>query len=94
MKTSFLIGMVHGVGAETPTQILLFTTAAGLAGALGGVTLVVLFVTGLFLGNTVLALAAAAGVSAGRKVPLLYLGFASMTAAVSILVGWTYLLSA
>lgn len=90
-KTSFLIGMIHGVGAETPTQILLFTTAAGLAGALGGVTLVALFVAGLLLGNTVLAILAIAGISTGRRLPLLYLSLATTTAVISIAVGSAYL---
>lgn len=89
--TSFVIGMIHGVGAETPTQILLFTTAAGLAGALGGVSLVALFVLGLLLGNTVLALVSAAGVSMGQKVPVLYLALAATAGVVSIAVGSTYL---
>lgn len=35
VKTSFIVGMVHGVGAETPSQLLLFTAAAEVAGALG-----------------------------------------------------------
>jgi high-affinity nickel-transport protein len=89
--TSFVIGMIHGIGAETPTQILLFTTAAGLAGALGGVSLVTLFVVGLLLGNTVLALVSVAGVSAGRKVPVVHLAVAAVTAVMSIAVGSTYL---
>ena len=89
-KTSFVIGMIHGVGAETPTQILLLTTAAGVAGALGGVALVALFVGGLLLGNTLLAVVAAAGMSAGRRLPVLYMGLAVTTALVSIAVGWTY----
>ncbi len=91
MKTSFLIGMIHGVGAETPTQILLFTTAAGLAGALGGVTLVGMFVAGLLLGNTVLAIVSTAGVSAGTKVARLHMGVATTAAVISIYVGWSYL---
>lgn len=91
-KTSFVIGMIHGIGAETPTQILLFTTAAGLAGAMGGVTLVALFVVGLLLGNTVLAICSVMGLSAGRRVPFLYLGLATTTAVISIAVGGAYLI--
>ena len=91
-KTSFLVGMVHGVGAETPTQVLLFSGAAGLAGSAAGVALVVAFVLGLFVGNTVLAVGTAFGFSAGKRLPLAYLFLAGLTALVSVYVGVAYLL--
>lgn len=93
VKTSFLVGMVHGVGAETPTQVLLFTSAAGVAGGLGGVALVLAFVTGLLAGNSVLALVATAGFGAGRRLPLLHMTLAAATAAASVVVGAGYLLA-
>ena len=92
VKTSFLIGMLHGVGAETPTQILLFVSAAGMAGALGGVVLVATFVLGLLLGNSVLAVATTLGFSSGRGVPYFYAALGVGTAAISIYVGLAYLL--
>lgn len=92
VKTSFLIGMLHGVGAETPTQILLFVSAAGMAGALGGVVLVATFVLGLLLGNTVLAVAATVGFASGKRVPYFYTALGVGTAAISIYVGLAYLL--
>lgn len=90
--TSLLVGMVHGVGAETPTQILLFTTAVGVAGSLGGIGLVAVFVGALLLGNTILALIASFGFAAGKKMPLLYMGLAAVTAIVSVYIGGIYLL--
>lgn len=90
--TSFLVGIVHGVGAETPTQMLLFTTAAGVAGAWGGGVVVVTFVAGLFLGNLLLTALTVSGFAAGRRMPLLYIGLAATTAAASIWIGAIYLL--
>lgn len=90
--TSFLIGIVHGVGAETPTQMLLFTTAAGVAGAWAGGVVVVAFVIGLFLGNLLLTALTVSGFAAGRKMPLLYMALAATTAATSIWIGAVYLL--
>lgn len=90
--TSFLLGMVHGVGAETPTQVLLFSSAAGLAGSLAGVALLVAFVVGLFLGNSILAVGATFGFSAGKRLPLAYLGLAGVTALISVYVGVAYVL--
>lgn len=90
-RTSFAIGMIHGIGAETPTQILLFTTAAGVTGAVGGVALVAVFAAGLLLGNSILTFASVAGASAGRRLPALYLALATTTAVISIGVGCAYL---
>lgn len=91
-KTSFFVGMIHGIGAETPTQVLLFTTAAGVAGTIGGLALVAAFVFGLFLGNSVLAVLTSAGFTAGKKLPIVYMGLAALTAVLSIYVGIAYLL--
>lgn len=90
--TSFGVGLIHGIGAETPSQVLLFATAAGLAGSLGGAAVLVAFVVGLFLGNSILAVAASAGFSGGRKAPRLYMALAGSTALVSIYVGFLYAL--
>lgn len=92
VKTSLLVGMVHGVGAETPTQVLLFTTAAGVAGTFGGIALVAAFALGLLAGNSILALLTSAGFVAGKRLPFLYAGLATVTAIVSVYVGATYLL--
>lgn len=91
-RTSFVIGMIHGVGAETPTQILLFTAAAGVAGAMGAVVLVAAFALALLLGNTVLVIALTAGHLSGRRMPLFYVGLAATTAALSIYIGGAHLL--
>jgi len=85
------IGMIHGVGAETPSQMLLFTSAAGVTSALGGMFLVVAFVAGLMAGNTVLAVASAAGYSQGKRLPVVYMILAGLTAVMSIALGSLYL---
>jgi ABC-type nickel/cobalt efflux system permease component RcnA len=92
VKTSLLVGMVHGVGAETPTQVLLFTSAAGVAGTIGGVAVLFAFVFGLLVGNTILAVGSTVGFAAGKKLPVIYMALAAATAAVSIFVGVAYLL--
>lgn len=84
-------GAIHGVGAETPTQILLFVTAAGATTTLTGIFVLVAFVVGLFLSNTLLAIACVAGFRTGRDVPLFYLGLVSATSLLSIVVGSLYL---
>ena len=60
-RTAFGVGMIHGIGAETPTQMLIFLTAAGAGGEAVGVLLLVCFIAGLVTSNSLIALAAAAG---------------------------------
>ena len=80
--TSFGVGVLHGIGAETPTQMLLFVSAAGVAGALGGIVLVLAFVAGLAISNTAVAVAARAGVTSARgSFPV----FAGVTVVVGVL---------
>jgi high-affinity nickel-transport protein len=86
--------MVHGVGAETPTQILLLAAAAGVAGGSAALMLLGAFVAGLFVANTLVALGAAVGFTEGRRLPLVYLVLAVVTALVSVWVGASYLLDA
>ena len=89
--TSFGIGMIHGVGAETPTQVLLFATAAGVAGGAAGVVLLSVFVLGLFLANTAVALATSLGYNTGKRLPVVFMGLAALTAVSSLTVGMLYL---
>ena len=91
VPTAFGVGAIHGVGAETPTQVLLFTTAAGVTGTLGGLLVLGTFVAGLIVGNSILAVTASAGFARGRQVPRIYIGLAGATALISITVGLSYL---
>ena len=90
--TSFVIGMVHGVGAETPTQLILFTSAAGVAGSWAGMGLVIAFVVGLLLGNLILTAIVTVGMAASDRVSLAYMALGTATALVSLWVGVAYLL--
>ncbi len=54
---AFLVGMIHGVGAETPSQMLVLVLAAGLGGGQAYVA-VTTFVAGLFVSNTIICGAA------------------------------------
>jgi hypothetical protein len=84
------IGMLHGVGAETPTQLLLFVTAAGVGSNIAGLAVVAIFVGGLFISNTAVAIASAFGFAGGRRLPILYLTVALITGTFSLLVGSAY----
>jgi high-affinity nickel-transport protein len=90
--TAFGIGMLHGVGAETPTQILIFIAAAGAGGKGAGVLLLGCFLVGLLSSNTVVALASTFGfMGAGRNWKL-YVGISVLTASFSLVIGTLFLL--
>jgi High-affinity nickel-transport protein len=60
-RTAFGIGMIHGIGAETPTQVLIFVTAAGEGGKESGLVLLGAFLVGLLAANSVVAFAGVSG---------------------------------
>ena len=55
-RSAFGVGMIHGIGAETPTQVLIFLAAAGAGGKLVGLTLLGCFLVGLLTSNTLIGL--------------------------------------
>lgn len=87
----FTVGIIHGLGAETPSQLLLFLLAANLGGTSRGLLGLVCFITGLLLMNTIMT-ASASGIFAGSTHrPRLQLTVTSLTAAYSFIVGTIFL---
>jgi high-affinity nickel-transport protein len=85
------IGVLHGVGAETPTQVVVLLAATRVTGNLEALALLLAFVVGLFLANTAVALVATTGyVTAARNVRV-YLGVALGCAAISAVTGVVFL---
>jgi High-affinity nickel-transport protein len=88
---AFGIGMLHGVGAETPTQVVLFVAAAGVGGAVAGLGLLVAFIVGLLCSNTTVALVAAFGSLGAAKRWWLTVTVSLLTAASSLVIGVLFL---
>lgn len=85
-KTSLAIGALHGIGAETPTQVLIFIAAASAGGVGAGLAVLVSFLIGLVIANTVIAIGAAWGFSSSRN-GAAYKVLAGATAAASLVIG-------
>ena len=79
------------MGAETPTQVLIFLAAAGAGGAIAGVAALTLFLVGLFTANTVVTVASAFGFLSATRYPRVNLGFGLLTVLVSLSVGLLFL---
>lgn len=91
-KGAFIVGLIHGVGVETPSQILLFVTAAGLSHTYSAVVVLFVFVLGLILSNTLISIFSVLGYAKVKKNSniLLVLGF--ITGLFSIIIGLQLLL--
>ncbi|MFD1675355.1 hypothetical protein [Alicyclobacillus fodiniaquatilis] len=84
---AFSIGIVHGVGAETPTQLLLFATASGLASPVKGFSVVMLFVLGLLCSHLMITCVSLAGFMSALRHRLLVRTVGIATATYSLLMG-------
>lgn len=91
-KSTFLVGVIHGLGAETPTQILLFLMAANLGGTGAGLLGLLMFILGLILMNSLMCASAAGIFSATLARPSALRALTLATSAYSIVVGMIFLL--
>lgn len=89
--STFLVGVIHGLGAETPTQILLFLMAANLGGTAVGLLGLLMFIIGLLAMNTLMCASAAGIFSAALAKPSALRAVTLMTSAYSIVVGVIFL---
>lgn len=91
-STAYLVGVIHGIGAETPTQVLLFISAAGAAGNRLGAILVLVFIIGLLISNSIITTLSTFGfIGAHKNAPVLMI-LGGLTAAFSLTVGTIFLL--
>jgi ABC-type nickel/cobalt efflux system permease component RcnA len=90
--TAFGVGMIHGIGAETPTQVLIFLAAAQAGGKTAGVVLLLCFVAGLLTSNSVVALAATFGYRRIEANFTVYAAVSLVTAFFSLTIGALFLL--
>lgn len=90
--STFLVGVIHGLGAETPTQILLFLMAANLGGTAAGLLGLLAFIVGLLAMNTLMCASAVGLFSATLARPNALRALTLATSAYSIVVGTIFLL--
>lgn len=91
-RAAFAVGVLHGTGAETPTQVVLFASA-GAAGAGGAAALILLaFVAGLVVSDLGIAAVWLAGRVGSRSLPRVQMGLGLLTGASSLAVGTLFIL--
>lgn len=91
-KAVFGIGVIHGLGAETPSQLMLFFLAANLGGLARGFLGLGMFLAGLLVMNTLMTASAVGIFGASTAKPKLMRFMVGLTAAYSLVVGTIFLL--
>ena len=89
---SFAIGMVHGIGAETGSQALLFASVAGATTAAAGSTLLVAFILGLIASNSLITLGSTMGVLGAQSGRRTYMAVGVIIGVFSLVVGTFFVL--
>ena len=89
--STFLVGVIHGLGAETFTQVSLFLAAASLGGTAGLLGLLA-FIVGLVVMNTLMCASAAGLFAATLSRPSAMRALTLATSAYSIVVGTIFLM--
>jgi hypothetical protein len=92
VRTAFGVGMIHGIGAETGTQVLLIAAIGGAGGAGLGIPMLVAFIVGLLISNSIVVLITATGFIATRVRERLYLGIGVVAGTFSLVIGLLFLL--
>ncbi len=87
---SVSIGVIHGFGAETGSQALLLAAAAGATSALTGSILLIAFVVGLIVSNTLITIAATAGLIGTDRHHAIYTVLGIVVAVFSMVLGWMF----
>jgi high-affinity nickel-transport protein len=86
-----IVGVLHGLGAETPSQLLLFLLAANLGGTSRGFLGLLCFIAGLLVMNTLMTASASGIFASSRHRPKLQLFVTSLTAVYSFAIGTIFL---
>jgi hypothetical protein len=91
-RAAFGIGVLHGTGAETPTQVVLFASAAAAGSAGGALVVLVAFVAGLVAADLGVALLWLGGRLGSARVPFGHVALGILTGLASIGVGCAFIL--
>ena len=91
-RTAFGVGMIHGIGAETGSQVLLIAAVGGASSAGLGVPMLIAFVIGLLLSNFAIVVVSSVGFVSSQARERVYVAFGGVAGVFSLLVGAIFLL--
>ena len=85
--TAIGVGVLHGIGVETPTQIAIFVATTQATGKAGGLLILLFWVVGLILANSAIALLSIGANNWLRTHTVFYRVLAAIIGIVSVIVG-------
>jgi high-affinity nickel-transport protein len=91
-RTAFGVGMIHGIGAETGSQVLLIAAVGGASSAGLGVPMLLAFVVGLLLSNFAIVGISSVGFVSSQARERVYVAFGGVAGLFSLFVGSIFLL--
>jgi len=90
-RTAYGVGLIHGIGAETGTQVLVIATAVGASSQATGIAALGAFVLGLLISNTIVTIISTAGFVSSRRRQSIYVTAGLFAAVFSLVVGFFFL---
>lgn len=90
-RTSFGVGMIHGIGAETGSQVLLIAAVGGASSAGLGIPMLFAFVVGLLASNFGIVVLSSVGFVSSQARERLYVAIGAVAGIFSLFVGTIFL---
>jgi hypothetical protein len=90
-KSVLMIGVVHGLGAETPSQLMIFLLTANLGGVSKGFLGLAMFIAGLLVMNTIMTALSVGLFGMITRLPRFQIVVTAITAIYSLAVGALFL---
>ena len=91
-RSAFGVGMIHGIGAETGSQVLIIAAVGGAADQGLGIGMMLAFVIGLVISNTLIALLASTGYISSARAKPFYVAVGVLTGLFSLVIGTFFVL--
>ena len=91
VRTAYGVGIIHGVGAETGTQVLLIAAIGGASSEGLGFPMMVAFIVGLLISNSIVVFITATSFIASRLRERLYVVIGVVAGTFSLVIGAIFL---
>jgi high-affinity nickel permease len=91
-KTAYGVGLIHGIGAETGSQALIIAGVGGAASQGLGLGMLLAFVVGLVISNTLIAALASTGFITSTRARPFYVVLGALTGVFSLVIGAYFML--
>jgi high-affinity nickel-transport protein len=93
-RTAFGVGMIHGIGAETGSQVLIIAAVGGASGIGLGIPMMLAFIAGLLISNSAIVFITATGFVASQLRQRIYLVVGVIAGVFSLVIGTLFLFEA